>query len=40
MVLVGLLGVGKLIIVLLVFCLYDVIEGVVRIDGYDVCDLI
>jgi len=37
---VGYLGVGKLIIIYLVLCLYDVKGGVVCIGGLDVCDVI
>lgn len=38
-VIVGLLGVGKLIILWLLFWFYDVIGGFVEIDGQDVCDV-
>lgn len=37
-VLVGCFGLGKLIIVNLFICFYDVDSGLICFDGYDVCD--
>lgn len=37
-VLVGCLGLGKLIIVSLIICFYDVDEGQILLDGYDLCE--
>lgn len=31
----GLIGVGKIILINLLMCFYDVIEGVIKIDGID-----
>lgn len=39
LVVVGVLGSGKFMLVLLVMCCYDVIQGVVWIGGQDVCEL-
>lgn len=39
MVIIGLIGVGKIIFVNLLFWLFDVIGGVVLIDGFDVCEV-
>lgn len=37
-VIVGSIGLGKLILVLLICWFYDVIVGVVLVDGVDVCE--
>lgn len=36
MVVVGLIGVGKMILINLLMCFYDVDKGVIRIDGIDI----
>lgn len=40
MVLVGLIGLGKIMFIVLVICFYDVIGGFVWFDGVDICDFI
>lgn len=39
-VLVGCFGLGKLIIVSLIMCFYDIDEGEILMDGYDLCEYI